>query len=212
MKPQDIASQILYADHPSFGTERAVFLFALGTGPTRILSVEASNPWAVMCMERLLLADGKASKNCRVLQVVREYKNVGTRDEMAEEIPFVDFMLDIADMDKLLGEAQDDALVLEAFKNALSDAERHQAMLKLRALQELPEENIFDNLPGSGTVPAAVEVLPAVEDQADKLTSALVGLGFKKPEVRRFVASLGDETRTLDMHSLLRKGLQALAA
>ena len=124
----------------------------------------------------------------------------------------MDFMLDIADMDKLLGGAQDDALVLEAFKNALSDAERHQAMLKLRALQELPEENIFDNLPGSGTVPAAVEVLPAVEDQADKLTSALVGLGFKKPEVRRFVASLGDETRTLDMHSLLRKGLQALAA
>lgn len=213
MKPQDIASRILYADHPSFGTERAVFLFALGQGPARILSVEATNPWAVLCMERLLLGDGKASENCQVLQVIREYGNVGTRSEMAEEVPFMDFILDIADMDRLLGGGQDDALVLEAFKNALSDAERQQAMFKLQALRQLPEKNLFDGMPElPEVIETEVEVLPAADDQADKLSSALVGLGFKRPEVRRFVSTLGNETRTSDMHSLLRKGLQALSA
>jgi len=211
MELQSVANQILYQGHPSIGTQRAVFMFALGKGPTRILTVEATNPWAVLCLERLLLTDGKASDNCRVLQVIREYRNVGTRDEMTEEVPFMDFMLDIADTDRLLGGTNDDVLIMEAFKNALSETERQAAAIKLEAQQSAPRD-IF-----AGYQPETMEVAPKVpevasEDQSEKLTSALVGLGFKKSEVRQFVASLGDQAHTESLHSLLRQGLRALAA
>jgi hypothetical protein len=214
MELQATFEQILPKGHPSFGTQKAVFLFGLGNGPTRILSVEATNPWAVLCLERLLLADGRASANCRVLQVVRDYRNVGTRDEMTEEVPFVDFMLDIADMDRFLGGTNDDTLVLEAFKRSLSDAERQVATLKLQAIRQAPERDIFEGfeMPASDTFEVTPAAPVASEDQADKLTSALVGLGFKKTEVRQFVTQLGTRTQTDNLHSLLREGLRALAA
>lgn len=210
MELQSAFNQILYQDHPSIGTQRAVFMFAIGKGPTRILTVEATNPWAVLCLERLLLTDGKASDNCRVLQVIREYRNVGTRDEMTEEVPFMDFMLDIADMDRLLGGTDDDVLVLEAFKNALSDTERQAAAIKLEAQQQSAPRDIFAGYQ-SETVAAKVPGIES-EGQSEKLTTALVGLGFKKADVRQFVASLGDQAHTESLHSLLRQGLRALAA
>src|SRR5512135_423243 len=152
MELREAFENILPQGHPSFGTQRAVYLFALGNGPTRILSVEATNPWAVLCLERLLLVDGKVSDNCRVLQAIRDYRNVGTRDEMAEEVPFVDFMLDIADMDRMLGGSNDDALIVECFQRSLSDADKQVAMFKLQAMRQAPERDIFEGfeMPESG--------------------------------------------------------------
>ncbi len=196
--------QLLPTDHPSFGTSRAVFLFAIG--PSRILAVEAKNPWAVLCLERLLLVDGKASDKCRAIQVIRDYRDVGTRDEMVEEVPFVDFMLDIADMDRLMGGGNDDALILAAFKNALSQQEVGTAVSKLHALRQLPAD------PFEGYVPVVDQTESVPSDQTERLTTALVGLGFKKPSVRGFVASLGEKIHKESLDSLIRQGLKALAA
>ena len=218
MELQDAANRILYEGHPSIGTKRAVFLFALGQGPTRFLSVETNNPWAVLCMERLLLVDGKASDACQVLQVIRDHRNTGVRHSMTEEIPFVDFMLDIVDMDRLLGGDQDDVIVLETFKNSLSAEENKRAIQKLQAIQNAPKRDIFAGYEAP-QVPAPVSsgltlIKTSVpqEDQTEKLTAALVGLGFKKSDVRQYVNKLGSQVHTEKLQDLVRQGLRALAA
>jgi hypothetical protein len=194
-----ICNRILYEGHPSFGTCRAVFVFALGQGPTRIILVEAQNAWAVLCIERLLLADGKVSKTCQSIGVIREYRNVGTRHEMAEEIPFVDFILDIVDMPKLMG----DPLVLETFSRSMSDNEREYALGKLQLIQK--QDNSVSTL-------ATPPIISGGLDQSEKLISALVGLGFKKTDIRQFVNKLGNKVKTDDLQSLIRIGLRELAA
>jgi hypothetical protein len=202
MKLQEAFEQILPQGHPSFGAQRAAFLFALGEA--RILSVEATNPWAVLCIEHLIVENGRVSDNCELLQVIRDYRNVGTRSSVIQEIPFVDFVTDIVDVDRLHG------VSAECFKNALSPEDRQVAMLKLRAMQTARHDVFAGMQPASA--PLVVTQETAGEDQSDKLTSALVNLGFKKAEVRKFVVELGDRTRTEDLHSLLREGLRALAA
>ena len=194
-----IYNRILHEGHPSFGTCRAVFIFALGQGPTRIILVEAQNAWAVLCIERLLLADGKVSKICQSIGIVREYRNVGTRHEMAEEIPFVDFILDIVDMSKLMG----DPIVLETFSRSMSDNERKYALDKLQLIQK-------QNNSVSAPPPPPI-IVSEGPDQSEKLASALVGLGFKKTDVRQFVNKLGNKIKTDDLQSLIRTGLRELA-
>jgi len=45
---------------------------------------------------------------------------------------------------------------------------------------------------------------------AERLTSALVGLGFKVPDVRKVVASLGDRVQKESIEALIKVGLAAL--
>ena len=198
---------VIPRDHPSFGTERAVYIFALGQGPVRLLTVEATNKWAVMCLERILLTDQKVSDNCYVIQVVRDYREVGTRNEFVQEPTFAEFCIDIVDPDRMFS----DAVTLECFQNALSDNERQAALTKLQtqenAQKEVENDDFFASLHQAAQVPQLQS-----PDQSEKLSTALIGLGFKKPEVRRFVSSLGERARTEDLHSLLREGLRVLAA
>jgi hypothetical protein len=203
------AVEILPSDHPSFGASQAVFTFALGQGPMRILSVEATNPWAVLCLERILLVDGKVSPNCYVLQVVRDHRDLGTRHDMVQEPTFAEFCLDIVDPDRMFC----DAVILEAFKNALSDGEKIQALAKLQAAKNLMDQRA-EVLEPFDPFPPSEEIVPQLQgpDQSDKLTAALTGLGFKKTEVRQFVSTLGDRARTDGFHDLLREGLRVLAA
>jgi hypothetical protein len=203
--------EILPQGHPSFGTAKAIFLFALGQAPTRLLSVEATNSWAVLCLERLLLTDGKVSNNCQVLQVVRDYRNIGTRNDLVQEPTFVEFMLDIVEPARLLR----DAIAQEAFKNALTDEERQYALRHVQEIsgktEEIPlaiEDMLPDEIPVEDALPAPE---PVMDGQPEKLISAMTGLGFKRPEVHRWVTSLGDQARTGSMHSLIREGLRVLA-
>jgi hypothetical protein len=199
--------------HPSFGTKRALFTFALGQGPIRVLTVEATNEWAVLCMESLLQVDGKVSDNCQVLQVIRDYRSVGTRSELVSEVPFADFMTDLVDPHRMTG----DVVALEAFKNALTDEEAQVVKAKLgcapMAPPALPPHVDFEGepFPGLHAVPEAAPVVVG-DDQSDRLVSALVGLGFKKTEVREVVASLGSMVQTEDLHALIRESLRQLAA
>jgi hypothetical protein len=201
------AVQLLPAGHPSFGTKRALFLFVIGQ-ERNLLSVEATNEWAVLSLERLLSVDGKVSDVCEVLQVIRDYRTVGTRSEAVVEVPYPDFMTDIVDPNRMAS----DVCAMEAFKNALSPEENQRVQLKY---QSAPVEDVWEGfdtpaLPPAESAPETPK--PADNGQADRLTSALVNLGFKKAEVRQVVAAIGDRVLTDDMHSLIREGLGQLAA
>ena len=167
-------------------------------------------------MERLLLTDQKASDNCQVLQIIRDHRNTGKRNPMTEEIPFVDFMLDIVDMDRLLGGHKDDVLVLECFRRSLSDAERQRAFAKLQAIQNIPVPGVFDGYVAPKAVPVALTLVKTPirtgVDQSDRLITALVGLGFKKTDVRKVVSGLGDKVYSDDLQVLLQSALRSLAA
>jgi hypothetical protein len=195
-------NQILPAGHPSIGTRRAVFQFVLGQV---FVSVEAPNEWAVLCLERLLAVDGKVSDTCEVLSVIRDYRSLGSRSERVQEIPFSDFMTDIVDP----GRITRDSVVGEAFRRALSVAERRYVDQKLGAL---PQETVWDEIPQEPVSAPQLTAGSPATDQPEKLTAALVNLGFKKAEVRKFVSSLGDEVHTEQMHALVRRGLAVLAA
>ncbi len=207
--------KILYQGHPSFGTARAVFLFALGEGPTRLLMVEANNVSAVLCLERILLTDGKVSDNCRILSVIRDHRNVGSRsDELTVEIPFVDFCTDIVDPDRIL----EDATTLTCFKSALTLAEQEYAQMKFMSAAD-EEQELFEELDADSSGPFVIQVpkalppkSPAHPENRQQLSLALVGLGFSKSEVRKFIEGLGDRVETEELQALLREGLQSLAA
>jgi RuvA, C-terminal domain len=52
----------------------------------------------------------------------------------------------------------------------------------------------------------------AESTQEETLTNALVGLGFRVPEVRRFVSSVGPRAAVEPMADLIKEGLRALAS
>lgn len=213
MNANSVADQILYSGHPSFGTACAVFLFAIGE-PARMLMVEAPNSTAVLCLERILLTDGMVSEHCRVLSVIRDHRNVGTRDGGVEEIPFVDFCTDIVDPDRLL----QDAVTLTLFRDALTPDEQVYAQMKFEETANEPDE-LFEDLDTDSSGPFLVQVAPKAlppkaphPENRQQLSLALVGLGFSKSEVRKFVDALGERVETEELQALLREGLRSLAA
>jgi len=62
-------------------------------------------------------------------------------------------------------------------------------------------------------VPAAPAESPATgaPSAADRLTTALTGMGFKAPDVRRFVTSLGGRVDKEPLEALIVAGLAALS-
>jgi len=60
-----------------------------------------------------------------------------------------------------------------------------------------------------------LRVVPALRparEKEERLTAALVGLGWSAPTVRRFVAGLGDRVGREPIEALIREGLATLAA
>jgi hypothetical protein len=64
--------------------------------------------------------------------------------------------------------------------------------------------------------PTVIEKAPvqvsAGSSHEETLYNALVGLGFRVPEVRRFVASVGPRAAEVPMVQLIQEGLRALAS
>lgn len=130
MERPDI-ERILYAGHPAVGTSRAAYQFAVLSASgalTGLLVVEAENEWAVASVEKLLLRDGFVNPSCRVLVVFRDHRSAGVRDGLVREMPYVDFMLDVVDSDRLI---QADAL--ECFSRSLSPEEREHARARIQS-------------------------------------------------------------------------------
>jgi Holliday junction resolvasome RuvABC DNA-binding subunit len=57
-----------------------------------------------------------------------------------------------------------------------------------------------------------LRVVPQRADGATRLTTALVGLGWSAPAVRRFVDSVGDRVDREPIEALLKEGIAKLAA
>ena len=187
-----ILNQILYEGHPSLNTHRAVYMFALGS---RFLLVEAENRWAVLALERILLQGGQVSENCRVMAIFRDTQSLGVRDELVAEVPYVDFMMDIVDFERVF----EDQIVRHCFGQSLSPVQKQYVAQKLQAHPEAPELE-------------ETEAIVVSSEQPAKLSNALCGLGFKKSEVRKFVQSLGVRASQGPLNALIREGIASLAA
>jgi len=187
---------ILDKDHPSFGTKNAAFLFAIGT---RFLTVEAKNPYAVAALERLLMNNNQSvSDTCRVICVFRDYHNVGVRDDLVEEVSYVDFMTDIVNPSWLLT----DTVTVTCFSKSISPEDRKHAMERAHAFKEASEGHSPREATKSG---------PAGSETRVQLVSALVGMGFKKNAVEKFARGLGDRVNKEPLTDLIREGLRSVA-
>jgi hypothetical protein len=198
-------NKILYKDHPAIGTKRAAYQFLIegsnGT-PVRFLLVEAENPWAVAAIEKILLRDARISNNCRIIAVFRDHRFAGVRDELLEEISFVDFIVEMVDSERL-----QDPIVSFCMKKALSKEEKEHARERI--------EEMKSYIPKAEAAPVRTE---SVKDEAfgvreiELISSALCGLGFKKNEVKGFTASLGSRVKSEPIPELIKEGLKVLSA
>ena len=79
------------------------------------------------------------------------------------------------------------------------------------------ERRTANPLPATAPKPSIITRAPiatvAGSTQEETLYNALVGLGFRVPEVRRFVSSVGSERAAQEpMADLIKEGLRALAS
>ncbi len=54
-------------------------------------------------------------------------------------------------------------------------------------------------------------LVPPAPGQTERLTTALIGMGFRAPDVRRFVSSLGERVESAELKGLIVEGLRFLA-
>ena len=199
-------AKILYEGHPADGTERAAYQFLIAdpaTGaPVRFLLVEADNAWAVATMEKILLRDAKVADNCRIIAVFRDHRVAGVRDDLLEEVPFTDFMIDIVDPERLNG----NPVVQACFSKSLEPDARAYVLGRIQEAAARPAAR-----PAPVAAPAFNLPLPP-SGNAEVLTSALCNMGFKRAEVRKFVSSVGPRLHSEPVPELIREGLRSLAA
>ena len=207
--------------HPSYGTHHAWFLFSImnSNDVARILIVEAKGPWAVQTIEMIVNEDQKVSKNCTLLAVGRDHRNIGIRSPLVCQVAYVDFMIDIVDHGRLL----DNAAIATAFSRSLSDNERRYASQKLVKMEQTMERArktqgsallTRPKAPGAAQSPSFV--LPSPHRVFDPDTSngyqtlmeTLMDLGFKKPRIKNVLQEMGSRVDEAPMGTLLKEALQ----
>jgi hypothetical protein len=170
--------KILDDKHPSFGCKTAMFLF---NNNGNLIIVEASNPWQVQVIERLLL-DGQVSPGCEVVAVFRNCSDAGLRSDSITNINYVDFVVDKVQPGKFLV----DSVMAYSLRCSMSDAECKVASQKLK--KYIDKQNVVQ----------------------EKLESSLVNLGFKKSKVSKWVNSLpNDYLNSTEFEKLFKDGVQA---
>lgn len=179
--------------HPSFGCGQAWFMFAKQSNGTvsRLLLVEAKTPWAVQTLERIVAKDGRAAPDCELLTVHRQCPSIGIRSDFVEEVEYTDFVTDHVELSRLLT----DSLSIHAFQQSLTDSDREALAVHLDN-SSLPMEEVDTGV---------------YED----VTAAMMDLGFKRPQVKRILESIGSAAAGMSMEQLLREALrksQAVAA
>jgi len=218
MEANEIFQGILDRDHPSFGTRNAVFMFALvgRDGVSRFILVEANNSYAVLTIERILLQDQRVSDNCHMVAIFRDNRNLGTRGDLIEEVPYVDFMTDIVESGRIL----EDSVMIECFTRSLTPQEKIYASAKLR---ELARQDSQENVLSESLDEREAEEAPELEEEqestvpshdeekAKSLQFALINMGFKKALVIKFVDSLGSDLDSKTLPELVRRALAELS-
>jgi hypothetical protein len=193
--------KLLTSDHPSARCDQAWFLFSVGELISKLFLVEAKNQSAVQVIERIVV-DGQASRSCKVLTVHRQCEFIGIRSPVVEEISYVDFILDMVDSDKLA-----DRMVIEAFKNSLSSEEMRYAAQKYTERQAPKARQLPPRIQEATPVPVPAGSVMLRE----RLSGALIGLGFSKPMVTKYIGGLGTILRTASLEELIQNGIRELS-
>ncbi len=212
-------TNLIAEDHPSFGCQQAWFLFSVTPpgmrGAGRLLLVEAKNVWAVQTLERLTNSDNTVSRTCNLVAVFRNCDDVGIRSDLMDEISYVDFVIDMVDMDRLLS----DSLSSSGFASSLTADEKAHAAKRLYDApnpedgQPEPVQQLKANfLPPKDDVQASKSDCMLMMNGGERLSSALTGLGFKGPSVKKFIDSLGNRVMTDPIEVLLKEGIRALTS
>ena len=198
--------QFLDRNHPSYGFEQAWFQFAIFSpdrAVRKLLLVEAKCSAAVAAIEAILLQDGKVSDSCFVVAVLRQCPDIGMRSDLVDEVSYPDFMLDIVDPDRLIG----DPVVASYFRESLTAEERVYASNKAATqAADLDERAVEAYL-------APSEPAVARDPSREKsLSAALTGMGFQKSAVSKWIAAKGDALHEGTVQDRIREALRALAS
>lgn len=198
--------------HPSFGCNRALFIFFMDPpkGKRRMVLVEAHNANSVALLERLSIRDQRVSQFCSLGSVVRDFTSVGTRSDEVIEVSIPDFVLDFVDRNRLI----DDMVSMTLFRDSLSDSEREYVENRLSQEEEMVrEESVLDHhefvndeiveMP----VPEAKKSTPK-RDYSLPL-SALKNLGFSKKEIDAWASKFNFDG--LNDSDIIKFGCQALS-
>lgn len=203
-------ANLINQNHPSFGAKSMWFLFATQVNGSyrRMLLVEAKNPWAIQCMERILGSDQRVSPTCHCILVFRDC-DIGRRHDMAEEISLQEFVETMVEPSRLL----DDSCTVQALTHALAP-ERPVAVVRALPPPKKTEQKPEPKKSAEKTEKNKEE--PAKEDAntvalRSKLSGVLSGMGFKADQYGPVVRAL-DVNSGSDINTLVRLSLQKLVA
>lgn len=200
--------------------EATTYLFQVSyDGRSRLLIVSAPNRKAVEAVEAVLDQDGHVSPTCTVLA---SFPGCGSPVSWpgVDEIPYHEFMVQMVEPDRILQDVRAAGAFTESMETMASDHVRPGISDRFPTLRRLLKKKVVTapapappvqpvttprQKPAEAAVPA-----PAGPDPATILQSGLLNLGFKKPEVQRFVDGLGSRVRNGDIPALIREGIEAL--
>jgi hypothetical protein len=185
----------LNPEHPSYGCEKAVFLFRL-VSSGNVVAVEAINGYSVACLERYSIHGQKVSDNCHLIAVIRGFTNVGVRNDGVKEIPYVDFILDIVNRDIL----ESDTFGFECFMQSLNEDERSHAERKMKAMGQ----KIRVEAPRLLPMVSKPEFTPVNET----VKKTLISLGFNKKDVESWAKKFDASNMTVS--DMIKAGCQGV--
>ncbi len=191
--------------HPSHDCAQAWFVFAVlnpgGPGFCRMLLVEAKNQAAVQTLELLVAKDGRVSRTCELMTVHRDCGTIGMRSDLAEEVPFHEFVADMVEYERLASTPG----ATDSFQDAVTPEERSELIARMGVASRAP-------VPAVRALPAPRVIDVTAEDVVADAEAALLDLGFKKPQIRKMLDKVGPSATRMPLGALVKKCLQGSAA
>lgn len=185
---------ILHEDHPSYGCDKAWFIFSdnkVGI-VNRLILVEARNTFAVQTLEAIAASnDGMMNDTCELHMVIRNPESIGIRSDFVEGMDYVVFITEIVDASKIVS----NSLVCAALQNSLPVGECNAATAELFS--------------GIRNTPNKPEPKTVVDSHIyDNAMSALIGMGFSKLQAVNLINSVGPQANSMDLNSLIKQALK----
>lgn len=195
-------------NHPSFGTNQAWYTFAMRIkgSITKLFLVNAKNPWAVQCIERLLGDDQKVSATCECIMVFRDC-SIGVRNDLVEEISLEEFISVIVDKSRFLN----DGLTIEAFQRSI---QQKMSVPVSVPVQRLPPPRRPHTVP---IVTERKEKAPETKKNTSgpgyqKTLGILIGIGYKSAQIEPILRKMDVDFDKDDMNEIVHIALQHMAA
>jgi hypothetical protein len=165
------------------------FAFKCENGATKLFMVEIENDHQAealkgLCLNRML------GEKCTPLAVFQNCDKMTLIDETIDEVSFIDFIADVVGFDKLPNDVQ------KYIEYAASIGSGF-----------VPEAETQEDLGDDDTDEEESENL---EEKSEKLTSALVSLGFNNSQVKKWVKSQNSALGSQNIETLVKRGVQAL--